>query len=597
MRKELIELRRVMKEEGVDVCLIPTSDYHGSEYVGDYFKCREYVSGFTGSAGTLLVSAADACLWTDGRYFIQAADQLDGSGIRLMKMGEPGVPTLSAYLKRVLLPGMTLAYDGRCVMESQARLFRQIAVACKAVIRSDKDLPGMIWTGRPPLSKEAPWILDPAFAGQSRRDKIRQIRADLSAKNAGSLLLASLCDICWLLNVRGNDVACTPVVLSYLFLSQDKVIWYVQDCLSDPVRRELEGDGVTIRAYEEVFSDLERLTEGSGVYYDPRMTSDALVQSIPDSVRKVEGENPTLIRKAVKNPVEVENERLAHIKDGAALTRFIYWLKKHAAAGTVGEISEMKAAGKIGSLRRDQDHFVEDSFDPIIAYGAHAAICHYSATEETDIPLEARGFVLADTGGHYLEGSTDVTRTISLGPLTQEEKEAYTLVLRGHVDLAAARFLHGCTGQTLDALARTPLWDRNMDYNHGTGHGVGYLLGVHEDPNGFRYRSSPQGRSQCVLEEGMITSNEPGLYLEGKFGVRIENLIVCRKDRANGFGNFMCFETLTMAPYDRDAIITEMLDGKEIRWINSYHEMVYEKIGPLLDEEERAWLREETRPL
>ncbi len=597
MREQVTELRKLMKEEGIDVYLIPTSDFHGSEYVGDYFKCREYVSGFTGSAGTLLVSAEDACLWTDGRYFIQAAGQLEGSGIRLMKMGEPGVPTLSAYLQRVLGPGMTLGFDGRCVMAFQARLFRQIALNRKASIRSDKDLAGQIWAGRPAMSREMPWILDLAYAGQSRKDKIRQIRADITAKKAGSLLLASLCDICWLLNVRGNDVACTPVVLSYLLLSQDKVIWYVQDCLSDPVREEMERDGVTIRPYEEIFNDLEGLEEGSGIYYDPRMTSDALVQAIPDTVRKIEGENPTLIRKAVKNPVEVENERLAHIKDGVALTRFIYWLKKHAASGTIGEITEKTAADKVCRLRRDQEHFVEDSFDPIVAYGAHAAICHYSATEETDIPLEGRGFVLADTGGHYLEGSTDVTRTISLGELTREEKEAYTLVLRGHVDLAAARFLHGSTGQTLDALARTPLWDRNMDYNHGTGHGVGYLLGVHEDPNGFRYRSSPQGRSQCVLEEGMITSDEPGLYLEGKFGVRIENLIVCRKDRTNGFGNFLCFETLTLAPYDRDAILVDMLGEKEIRWINQYHQMVYEKIGPLLDEEERAWLREETSPL
>ena len=594
MRKQLIQLRDEMKKNGIDVYLIPTSDFHGSEYVGDYFKCREYISGFTGSAGTLVVSGQDACLWTDGRYFLQAGTQLKDSGIRLMKMGEPGVPTLSAYLQRVLGPGMVLGYDGRCIMELQAKLFRQIVLNRKASIRSDLDLAGKVWSQRPPMSMEPPWILDPAYAGKTRKEKIREIRELLQEKKADVLLMASLCDICWLLNVRGNDVACTPVVLSYLTLTADQVVWYVQDCVSMPIRQDLAGDGVILRPYEKIFEDLEDLAGGTRVYYDPRMSSDALVSSIPDSCVKIEGDNPTLLKKAVKNPVEVENERKAHIKDGVALTRFIYWLKKNAGKKTITEIS---AGEKVRVLREDQGHFVEDSFEPIIAYGQHGAIVHYSAVPETDIPLEAEGFVLADTGGHYLEGTTDVTRTISLGPLTSEEKKAYTLVLRGHVDLAASRFLYGCTGQSLDSLARTPLWDHQYDYNHGTGHGVGYLLSVHEDPNGFRYRSSPNGQNQCVLEEGMITSDEPGLYLEGKFGVRIENLIVCKKDHTNGFGRFLCFETLTMAPYDRDAILVDMLSEKEIDWIDRYHETVYQKIGPLLSEEERAWLREETRPL
>ncbi len=594
MRRQLVQLRDEMKKKGIDVYLIPTSDFHGSEYVGDYFKCREYVSGFTGSAGTLVVCERDACLWTDGRYFLQARDQLKDSGIRLMKMGQAGVPTLNAYLNRILEPGMTLAYDGRCVMEYQAKMFRSIVFNNKARIRSDLDLVGNIWAHRPPMSMEPPWLLDTVYAGQTRKEKIREIRNLTREKHADLLLMASLCDICWLLNVRGNDVACTPVVLSYLILTREDVVWYVQDCVSPQIRRELTRDGVILRPYEKVFDDLKCLPDACRVYYDPRMVSDTLVSSIPDSCLKVEGDNPTLLKKAVKNPVEVENERKAHIKDGVALTRFIYWLKKNAGKKT---ITEMSAAEKVHALRASQEHFVEDSFEAIIAYGHHGAIVHYSAGPETDIPLEARGFVLADTGGHYLEGTTDVTRTISLGPLTREEKEAYTLVLRGHVDLAASGFLHGCTGQSLDSLARTPLWDHKYDYNHGTGHGVGYLLSVHENPNGFRYRPSSEGQSQCVLEEGMITSNEPGLYLEGKFGIRIENLIVCKKDHTNGFGSFLCFETLTMAPYDRDAILVEMLTEKEIKWINSYHETVYQKVGPLLGQEERAWLREETRPL
>ena len=594
MRKELTKLRLLMKSSGIDVYVIPTSDCHGSEYVGDYFKCREYISGFTGSAGTLVVTASEAGLWTDGRYFIQAENQLKESGIDLRKMGNPKVPTISGYLKSVLHAGMVLGYDGSCVMESEARLYRQIAQTTGATLSAENDLVGRIWAGRPALSCEKAWILPDKYAGEKRSDKIGKVRQAMAEKGADLLLLASLCDICWLLNVRGNDVESTPVVLSYLTLTDEEVCWYVQDCVSQEIREEFKKDGIRIRDYERIYEDLSRIPGRKTVWYDPEMTNSLLVSSLPANVKHLEEMNPTMMLKAVKNPVEVENERQAHIRDGVAVTRFIYWLKTRVGKEKITEIS---AGDYINKLRRDQENFVENSFDPIIAYGPHGALPHYSASPSSNVALEARGFLLADTGGHYLEGTTDITRTIAVGELTEEEKEIYTMVLRGHIGLSDTRFLSGCTGQSLDTLARTPLWDQGRDYDHGTGHGVGYLLSVHEGPNSFRYQQAVDPRRQCVLQEGMITSNEPACYLEGKFGVRIENLVVCRKDHRPGFDRFLCFETLTMAPYERAAIIPERLTEKERNWLNAYQEKVYETLAPLLSKEEADWLYKETRAI
>ena len=594
MRKELTKLRLLMKSSGIDVYVIPTSDCHGSEYVGDYFKCREYISGFTGSAGTLVVTASEAGLWTDGRYFIQAENQLKESGIDLRKMGNPKVPTISGYLKSVLHAGMVLGYDGSCVMESEARLYRQITQTTGATLSAENDLVGRIWAGRPALSCEKAWILPDKYAGEKRSDKIGKVRQAMAEKGADLLLLASLCDICWLLNVRGNDVESTPVALSYLTLTDEEVCWYVQDCVSQEIREELKKDGIRIRDYEKIYEDLSRIPGRKTVWYDPEMTNSLLVSSLPANVKHLEEMNPTMMLKAVKNPVEVENERQAHIRDGVAVTRFIYWLKTRIGKEKITEIS---AGDYINKLRRDQENFVENSFDPIIAYGPHGALPHYSAGPSSNVALEARGFLLADTGGHYLEGTTDITRTIAVGELTEEEKEIYTMVLRGHIGLSDTRFLPGCTGQSLDTLARTPLWDQGRDYDHGTGHGVGYLLSVHEGPNSFRYQQAVDPRRQCVLQEGMITSNEPACYLEGKFGVRIENLVVCRKDHRPGFDRFLCFETLTMAPYERAAIIPERLTEKERNWLNAYQEKVYETLAPLLSKEEADWLYKETRAI
>lgn len=592
MREELCCLRERMQEESVDAYLIMTDDFHGSEYVGDYFKSREYISGFTGSAGTLLVRKDCAGLWTDGRYFLQAETQLAGSGITLFRSGQPGVPDLEDYLVEQLADGQTLGFDGRCVMAGYARKLRERLEQKGVRIRNDLDLVGDVWPDRPALSKEPVWQLAERYAGIGVKDKLAEVRQILHKKKADWFLLASLEDICWLLNVRGNDVACTPVVLSYLMMSRDQVFWYVQrEAVPEPVQADLQEAGVVLREYGQIYEDASRLPGGVRLLCDENHVNDALISRIAPDVVVVDGENPTLLLKAVKNPVEIANEKAAHIKDGIAVTRFIYWLKTRVGRE---EITEISAASRLEMFRREQEDYLEPSFYPILAYGPHGAIVHYSADETSDVPLEPEGFLLADTGGHYMEGTTDITRTIALGPLTEEQKEMYTTVLKAHIRLADAVFLQGAAGVSLDVLARTPLWERGLDYNHGTGHGVGYLLSVHEGPNSFRFRPSAVRGGDHVMKEGMITSDEPGIYLEGKFGVRLENLLVCAARQTNSYGTFLGFEPLTMVPFDRDAILWDTLSEKELRWLAAYHQKVYESLAPHLSEEERQWLRETT---
>ncbi len=592
MRKELILLREQMQQAGVDAYIIPTNDYHGSEYVGDFFKTREYVSGFTGSAGVLVVLKDCAGLWTDGRYFLQAQSQLMGSGIDLFRMGQPGVPKIPDYLADRLKKGQTVGYDGKMMMAKQAAAFRRRLAPLGISVRENLDLVGEIWKDRPAMSRKTAWLLDLKYAGVDRKDKIGWIRDYMKKRHADVFLLASLEDIAWLLNIRGDDIECTPVVLSYLMMTGDTVVWYVQpDAVPDVVRDTLAADGVTFAAYEQIYTDVAALSEGQILLFDSGHLNALLYGSIPDSVRRIDTRNPTLLMKAIKNPVEVANERKAHIEDGIAVTKFIYWLKQNVAQG---EITEISAAKHLGRLRAARDHYIEDSFAPIIAYGKHGAIVHYSATETTDTVLRPRGFVLADTGGHYYEGTTDITRTIALGSLTQKEKDMYTTVLRCHIDLADLHFLEGCTGQSVDAVARRPLWDLGLDYNHGTGHGVGYLLSVHEGPNNFRYRRPDSSAADCILQEGMITSDEPGVYLEGEFGIRLENLIVCEKNEKNDFGTFLKFDPLTMVPFDREAIVPEQMTAQELHWLNAYHKRVYENIAPYLNAQEREWLAAET---
>lgn len=589
MRKELLALREKMSQASIDAYVIPTDDFHGSEYVGDYFCCREYVSGFTGSAGTLVVTANWAGLWTDGRYFLQAAQQLTGSGINLMKMGQPGVPTWLDWLKENLKSGQILGFDGRSMTCGTGRSLENAMTAAKVSIRYDLDLVGDIWTDRPAMSSAPVWALDEKYAGRSRSDKLLALRRDVAALGADTYILTSLDDLAWLLNIRGDDVACCPVVLGDLLLDREGLWLYTDEQKFSPELKEaLTADGVALRPYLDLYEDVKHLPEDSAVLVDPSKVNFAILKNI--SALVVEGENPTVLPKGIKTEAEAENERLAHIKDGVALTRFMKWLKEHVGKE---EITEISAAEKLEHYRESMENYLGPSFDPIMGYGPHGAIIHYSATEETDAVLEPRSFLLSDTGGHYLEGSTDVTRTFVLGPLTEEMRHHYTAVLRGHLNLGGAVFKAGCTGGSLDILARKPLWDEMLDYNHGTGHGVGYLLSVHEGPQNIRYG----GGSAAKLEPGMITSNEPGLYLEGQYGIRLENLVLCVKRAENEYGTFLGFENLTMCPFELDAIIPEEMTRQEKDLLNAYHKTVFETLSPWFDEAETQWLRDATRAI
>ena len=590
VQKRLSALRELMKKRGVDAYLVPTDDFHASEYVGDYFKCRKYITGFTGSAGTAVITEDMAGLWTDGRYFIQAAQQLEGTSVTLFKMGEPGVPTVHEFLKDKLTEGMCLGFDGRTVSAAEADQLKTLLSDKNVRFSVEEDLIGEIWTDRPELSCEPVIELDVKWTGESRADKCRRIRHKMEEKQADVFVLTSLDDIAWLLNIRGNDIHCCPVVLSYLVMTKEEILLFAnENAFSKEIQENLHSDGVILKPYDDVYSYAKTITSEKTVILSRKCANSRLVNSIPSEVSILDEENLTLLPKAVKNETEVENERTAHIKDGVAVTKFMYWLKQN--VGKI-KITELSAADYLFDLRKQQENFLGNSFDPIVSYGGHAAICHYSPSPETDIPLEPKGLALCDTGGHYLEGTTDITRTIALGELTEKEKKYFTIVLKGHLNLSDAKFRYGCCGQNLDYIAREPLWRLGEDYNHGTGHGVGYLLNVHEGPNSFRWKSS-----SAVLEEGMITSNEPGYYVENEFGIRHENLIVCKKAEETAFGQFMCFENLTMVPFDLDAVEPALLTDHEKELLNAYHRDVYEKISPYLNEEEKEWLKESTRAI
>ena len=593
VKERITALRERMKEKKIDAYLVPTDDFHASEYVGEYFKCRKYITGFTGSAGTAVILQDMAGLWTDGRYFIQAAAQLEGTGVELFKMGEPGVPTVHEFLEEKLGDGMCLGFDGRTVNAKEAVELEKILGKKGAFLSVDYDLIGEVWEDRPALSCEPVMELDVKWAGESRADKCARIRKAMEEKGADAFVLTSLDDIAWLLNIRGGDVHCCPVVLSYLVMTKTEIRLFANEkAFPAEVQTVLLKDGVTLLPYDDIYAYVKTFTKEMTVLLCKKKVNSRLVSNIPEGVTVLDEENLTFLPKAVKNLVEVENERIAHIKDGVALTKFIYWLKRN-----VGKIpiTELSAEEKLYSFRMQQENFIDNSFDPIISYGAHAAINHYSATPETDIAIEPGNFVLADTGGHYYEGTTDTTRTIVMGTVNDEQKKYFTAVLRGMLNLGNAKFRYGCTGVNLDYLARGPLWELGKDFNHGTGHGVGYLLNVHEGPNSFRWKVIPG--NNAVLEEGMITSDEPGYYVENEYGIRHENMIVCKKAEKTEFGQYMCFEFLTMVPFDLDAVVPEQMTARERELLNAYHAQVYEKISPYLNEEEKEWLKDATRAI
>lgn len=601
--ERLEALRQKMEENGIDAYLVPTDDFHGSEYVGDYFKCRMFLTGFTGSAGTALVTMDGAWLWTDGRYFLQAQEELKDSTVSLMKAGEDGVPTIEQFVAERLGEGDVLGFDGRCMTAGKGDRFERILKKNGAGVMVSKngsplDLAGEIWKDRPALSCEKVWSLDIGYSGKTRTDKLKELRASMEEKKCGYHILTSIDDIAWLLNLRGSDIACNPVFLSYLIVTPDNVLLFAQaEAFDEEIIRSLEDDGVFLKGYNDIYSYVNAIPEKTRVLLDSSLVNYTIWTSLGHLIR-VDSQNPTMLAKAVKNPVEMRHMREAHIKDGVAVTRFMYWLKKRMASYDPAEPeTELSAADRLLEFRREQDHFLDLSFETISAYGPHGAVIHYSPTPDTDIPLEAKSFLLVDSGGQYLEGTTDITRTFACGPLTEEEKEYYTRVLKGNLNLASAVFRYGATGTTFDYLARSPLWEIGKDYNHGTGHGVGFLLNVHEAPNSFSYKPMQGRRTPCVFEEGMVTSDEPGFYLEGRFGVRCENLLLCVEAEKNEYGRFMKFETLTMVPWDLDAVVPDLLSEKEKSLLNEYHAQVWENISPYLEGDEKEWLKEAVRAI
>lgn len=591
--ERLARLRREMEKRHIDVYVVPTADFHESEYVGAHFKARSYITGFTGSAGTAVVTLTEAGLWTDARYFLQAKRQLENTGVTLYRMGEEGVPTLMEYLRSALPEGGTLGFDGRVVNARLGAAFLSLAEEKHGRLAVGEDLVGIIWDDRPALPQGKVRILTPEFSGRSVADKLADVRAEMKKQGASVHLLTSLYDIAWLLNVRGGDIDYVPVVLSYLALTEEKCLWFVQDAVvTDALRAYLAENHVETRPYESFYDYAAAIPDGETVLLDKGVCNYRLLSELSNGVKIADEANPSTLMKAVKNETERKNTVNAHIKDGVAVTKFIYWVKKN-----IGKIpmTELSAAGYLADRRAEQEGFLDLSFDTICAYGPHAAIMHYAPTPETDVPLEPRGMLLVDSGGHYLEGTTDITRTIVLGSVTDAERADYTRVLRSHLHLANARFLYGCTGLNLDILAREPLWEADLDYKHGTGHGVGHILNVHEGPNGFRWKQSPERSEGSVLEEGMITTDEPGMYIEDAYGIRIESELLCRRGVKNEYGQFMYFQNLTCAPIDLDAVDVNALTSTERRWLNEYHAAVYETIAPYLTEDEREWLRGETR--
>lgn len=596
MIKQRIEnIRDLMKEKNIYAYIVPSSDYHQSEYVGDYFKSREFMSGFTGSAGTLIISMDEAGLWTDGRYFIQAEQELKDSGIKLFKMGEEGVPTIEEYLLEKLPKNSTLGFDGRVMSVKEGQSLAN-KLAFKGInIEYKYDLVNDIWEDRCSLPTEKAFLLGTEYSGESFSDKLSRIRAVMKEKKATTHILASLDDIAWLFNIRGRDVKSNPVVLSYAVISIDSVYLFIdKNKIGEDIRAELSKENVQIKGYEEVYEFIKNIDENEVVLIDTSKVNYAIYNNIPSNVQKIEERNPSILFKSIKNEIELKNIRNSHIKDGVAFTKFMYWLKNN--IGKI-EITEISATQKLEAFRREQDKFIEPSFSTIAAYKDHAAMMHYSATEESNYKLEPRDLFLVDSGGQYFDGTTDITRTIALGPIPENVRKDFTNVVRGMIRLSKAKFLYGCRGYNLDILARGPLWEEGIDYKCGTGHGIGFVLNVHEGPNGFRWKVREDIDDSCILEEGMVTTNEPGVYVENSHGIRIENEIVVRKAEKNEYGQFMDFEVITFAPIDLDAIDESLILKDEKVYLNNYHKQVYDKISPYLNEEEKQWLKTYTREI
>lgn len=592
IQDRLSALRKQMENQGIDFYMMPTADFHNSEYVNDYFKVREYFCNFSGSNGTLLVWQEGAGLWTDGRYFIQAEKELAGTTVELFRMLDEGVPTIEEFLQAQMKEGQTLGFDGRVISAMYGKKYEQALKEKKIRFAYADDLAEAIWTDRPAFPAGKVTVLDDAIVGKTVEEKLAETREGLAKEGADSMLLTKLDDLMWLYNIRGCDVECNPVAMSYSYITKEKAVLFIQkSVLDESVQAYLTKHGVEIEEYEDIVKYLEKLPKDGSILIDPRYCSYMLYKTLGTTQKLVEKKNPTELLKAIKNPVELANMEKIYLKDSVAVTKFIYWLKKN--IGKM-EITEISAADYLEKLRREIPEFLDLSFPTIAGYKENAAMMHYEATEDNHAVLAPEGMLLVDSGGQYLGGTTDVTRTIVLGPVSDEIKMHYTLVAAGMLQLTNTRWIHGCTGRNLDIMARQPLWDIGLDYKCGTGHGVGYILNVHEGPQNLRWRFTDD-MVEAVIEEGMDITNEPGVYIEGSHGIRIENVMVARNDEKNEYGQFMYFDTLTWVPIDRDAIDVKYMTEEQKKYLAAYQQQVYDKVSPYLKEEEKEWLYQETR--
>lgn len=591
-REKINKLRNLMKSCNLDAYIIPDTDPHQSEYVAKHWESISWISGFTGSAGTIVVTMDEAGLWTDSRYFIQADKQLKNSGIVLHKM-RTREPEYIQYLYNKLSKGKKVGINAKVFSVSAVQNMEKIFLNKNIILETNYDLIDLIWVDRPTIPMNPIFIHSVKYAGKSRTQKITELRNIMTKKNIDYHLLTSLDDIAWLFNIRGNDVDFNPVFISYALISQDDAFLFIEDKkIPDDVKNQLNKDGLKIYPYEKIIDFISKIEKGSSVLIDSKKTNKWLYDAIPEGCLIIEDINITTKQKAIKNPVEIQHIKNTMIIDGVALVKFYHWLDNN--LGKM-KITEITASKKLEFFRSQQEGFIELSFSTIAGYAAHGAIVHYQATPQTDIELKQKGLLLIDSGGQYLGGTTDITRTIALGKPNEEEIHDYTLVLKGHIDLATAKFPIGTKGYQLEILARKPLWDNGMNYGHGTGHGVGYFLNVHEGPQAIG--PSVSSYKDIYFQPGMITSNEPGVYIENKHGIRIENLILCIEDKKTTFAKFLKFETITLCPIDTSLIDVSMLTENEKQWLNDYHKKVFDKLSPYIDEDEKNWLKNKTKEI
>ena len=589
IKERIHALRMTFRPNNIKAFIIPSTDPHLSEYVAPYWMSREWISGFTGSAGTAVILMDKAGLWTDSRYFLQAEKELEGSGITLYKEMLPETPSITKFLCQNLKPGESVSIDGKMFSVQQVEQMKEDLAPYQLQVNLFGDPLKNIWKDRPSMPDAPAFIYDVKYAGKSCGEKVAAIRTELKKKGIFALFLSSLDEIAWTLNLRGSDVHCNPVIVSYLLVTQDEVVYFISpEKITQEVNKYLQEQQVSLRKYDEAESFLNSFT-GENILIDPKKTNYAIYSAINPACKVVRGESPVTLLKAIRNEQEIAGIHHAMQRDGVALVKFLKWLE---ASVLSGKETELSVDRKLHEFRAAQPLYMGESFDTIAGYKEHGAIVHYSATKESDVTLQSKGFLLLDSGAQYLDGTTDITRTIALGELTEEEKTDYTLILKGHIALAMAKFPAGTRGAQLDVLARMPIWSHGMNFLHGTGHGVGHFLSVHEGPQSIRMNENP-----IVLQPGMVTSNEPGVYKAGSHGIRTENLTLVCKDKEGMFGEYFKFETITLCPICKKGIIKEMLTAEEVKWFNDYHQTVYKKLSPSLNEEEKKWLLEATKAI